>query len=66
LSCWQGILQYNLEKEGSAMKSLEKARAKEPQPVWIQQAPGAVGRPNEADFGALKSALKAAVGPAAG
>jgi len=48
------------------MKSFEKARAKEPQPVWIQQVPGAVGRPNEADFGALKSALKAAVGPAAG
>jgi flavodoxin len=45
---------------------LEKARAKEPQPVWIQQAPGAVGRPNETDFGALKSALKAAVGPAVG
>lgn len=45
---------------------LEKARAKEPQPVWIQQAPGAVGRPNEADFRALKAALKAAVGPVAG
>ena len=41
---------------------LEKARAKDTQPVWIQQAPGAVGRPNEADLRALQAALKAAIG----
>jgi flavodoxin len=41
---------------------LEKARAKEPQPVWIQQAPGAVGRPNEADLRALQAALTVAIG----
>jgi flavodoxin len=47
-------------------KILEKARAKDPQPPWLKDAPRAVGRPNEADLSALRSALKAAVGPAAG
>ncbi len=45
---------------------LEKARAKDPQPPWIQDAPGAVGRPNEADLQALKIALTTAVGVTAG
>ena len=40
----------------------ERARAKDPQPVWIQQASGAVGLPNEADLRTLQAALKAAVG----
>jgi flavodoxin len=44
---------------------LEKARAKDPQPVWIKDAPAAVGRPNEEDLRSLKAALKEAVGPAA-
>lgn len=47
-------------------KILDKARAKDPQPPWLKDAPHAVGRPNEADLSALRAALKAAVGPAAG
>lgn len=43
---------------------LEKARSKEPPPVWIKQAPGAAGRPNAADLHALQDALKTAVGRA--
>jgi flavodoxin len=46
-------------------KILEKARAKDPQPPWLKDAPQAVGRPNQADLNALRAALKAAVGPAA-
>lgn len=45
---------------------LAKARAKDPQPPWIKDAPGAVGRPDEGDLQALKTALKTAVGVAAG
>lgn len=45
---------------------LKMVRAKDHQPPWIQDAEAAVGRPNESDLSALKSALKAAAGPAAG
>jgi flavodoxin len=45
-------------------KVLEKARAKDPQPPWLKDAPQAVGRPNDEDLRALEIALKSAIADA--
>jgi flavodoxin I len=42
-------------------KVLEKARAKNPPPSWLKDAPDAVGRPNDKDLQALEKALKEAI-----
>jgi hypothetical protein len=40
---------------------LEKARAKNPPPVWLADAPAAVGRPNADDLQALRDAFARAL-----
>jgi hypothetical protein len=45
---------------------LEKVRAKEPPPPWIQDAAKAVGRPNDQNLAEFKAVFKSAVSPAAG
>lgn len=40
---------------------LEKVRKKDPQPPWIDDAPAAVGHPDDGDMDRLKTALAAAL-----
>ena len=42
-------------------KLLEKARSKDQPPVWLADAPGAIGHPNEADFEMLRHKISIAM-----